>query len=412
MRKIKLLTTSTRSSDNQPDEGGRLMFAKRILLAFIIIGAMATVAGAQSEVENNTAAPAEATQLPPIRVNCDAGQTIRHALRLARPGHTILVRGTCRERITITKNRLTLDGQGSAILDGGGGQPTELDGLVTIDGVQGVTIKGFTIQNGPGEGILGLRGAAFTVRNSTVRDNGSTGVAVGQGSTAELSDCRLQHNGGTGMDVYTGSSAVLKGTMDITDNSFGGIDINGTSIVEVRGSHVQASRNGTFGVIAATNSQLAVFGFAGAAGSTLTVDANVEGGFLIGSGLLNVFAETTITVTNSPVGIFLGDGFIASPFGQGKFLIRNNGTGLNFGAGSGAIIVGGLNVQNNGTGLLADAAGTLTFVSIPPNPSSITGNTDVDVNLSFGTRSTINAVAVGTITCDATVLSRGTTVCP
>ncbi len=387
------------------------MFAKRILLAFIIIGAMATVAGAQSEVENNTAAQAEATQLPPIRVNCDAGQTIRHALRLARPGHTILVRGTCREKITITKNRLTLDGQGTATIDGGGGQPTEFDGVVTIDGVQGVTIKGFTIQNGPGEGILGLRGAAFTVRNTTVRDNGFTGVAVGQGSTAELSDCRLQHNN-SGIEVFTGSSAVLKGTIDITDNSFSGIDINGTSIVEVRGAQVQVSRNGGFGVVASTNSQLAVFGFASSARSTLTVDANVQGGILIGDGLLNVFAETTITVTNSPVGIRVLNGNIVSPFGSGTFIIENNDVGLDFRLGGTAIFRGGLTVRNNGTGVQTEhGAGVLWFISIPPNPSAITGN-GLDVDLRFGARATFDGVAVGTITCDGTVLSRGTTVCP
>jgi hypothetical protein len=34
------------------------------------------------------------------------------------------------------------------------------------------------------------------------------------------------------------------------------------------------------------------------------------------------------------------------------------------------------------------------------------------VDLRFGTRATLAGVAVGTIVCDATVLSRGTTVCP
>jgi polygalacturonase len=72
----------------------------------------------------------------------------------------------------------------------GAGPTSEFDGVVTIDGASGVTIQGFTVQNGPGEGILGTHGAAFSVRNSTVQDNGSTGVAVGEGSTAELTDCR------------------------------------------------------------------------------------------------------------------------------------------------------------------------------------------------------------------------------
>ncbi len=53
----------------------------------------------------------------------------------------------------------------------------------------------------------------------------------------------------------------------------------------------------------------------------------------------------------------------------------------------------------------------LWFISIPPNPSAITGN-GVDVDLRFGARATFDGVDVGTITCDSTVLSRGTTVCP
>jgi hypothetical protein len=72
---------------------------------------------------------------------------------------------------------------------------------------------------------------------------------------------------------------------------------------------------------------------------------------------------------------------------------------LNFGQAGGAVIVGGLTVRNDKTGVLADAAGPLTFVSIPPNPSIITGN-GTDVDLRFGTRTTIDGVAVGTITCE------------
>jgi len=46
------------------------------------------------------------------------------------------------------------------------------------------------------------------------------------------------------------------------------------------------------------------------------------------------------------------------------------------------------------------------------NPSSITGNTTVDVDLRFGTRATLGEVTIGTIVCETTVLSRGSTVCP
>ena len=78
------------------------------------------------------------------KVKCDKGQTLTEALRKAKPGDTLQVTGTCHERVTITTDRLTLDGGGSAVLDGGGGGPTEFEGVVTIDGVQGVTLTGFT----------------------------------------------------------------------------------------------------------------------------------------------------------------------------------------------------------------------------------------------------------------------------
>jgi hypothetical protein len=196
------------------------------------------------------------------------------------------------------------------------------------------------------------------------------------------------------------------------DNLQTGADINGTSIIEIRGAQVEASRNGSFGLVAGSNSQLAVFGFAGSRGSTFTADANVQGGIALAGSVLNVFESTTIAITNSPLGIrVVAAGVIASPFGVGTFVIENNGVGLDFALDGTALLVGGLTVRNNGTGVLGDGAGVLTFISIPENPSAITGN-GVDVDLRFGARTTIEGVDVGTITCDSTVLSRGTTVCP
>ena len=286
----------------------------------------------------------------------------------------------------------------------------EFDGVVTIDGASGVTIQGFTVQNGPGEGILGTHGAAFSMRNTTVQDNGGNGVAVAEGSTAELTDCSMLRNA-TGIDVFTQSSAVLKGAIRTNENLGNGADINGTSIIEIRGAQVEASRNGGVGLVAGSNSQLAVFGFDVSRGSTFTIDANGGGGIVLGDSILNVFESTTISITNSPLGILVGAGKIISPFGVGTFVIENNRVGLDFGLDGTALLVGGLTVRNNGTGVRGDGAGVLTFISIPENPSAITGN-GVDVDLRFGARATIEGVDVGTITCDSTVLSRGTTVCP
>jgi Right handed beta helix region len=322
-------------------------------------------------------------------VNCDRGQNIAEVLARAEPGDTIRVTGTCVERVSIKTDRITLDGQGAATLDGGGGPIAEFDGVVTIDGASGVTIQGFTVQNGPGEGILGMHGAAFSVRNSTVQDNGSTGVVVADGSTAELTDCSLLRNGGAGIDVFTQSSAVFKGAIRTNENLASGGIINGTSILEIRGAQVEASRNGGFGLIAGSNSQLAVFSHAASQGSTFTIDANGGGGIVLADSILNVFrTESTITITNSPLGILVAAGKIISPDGVGTLVIENNGVGLNFALDGTALLVGGLTVRNNGTGVLGDGAGVLTFISIPSNPSAITGN-GVDVDLRFGARATI-----------------------
>jgi hypothetical protein len=56
---------------------------------------------------------------------------------------------------------------------------------------------------------------------------------------------------------------------------------------------------------------------------------------------LNVYSESTITITNSPVGIIVRPGSIVSPFGVGTFVIENNGVGLDFRLGGGRSSVAG-----------------------------------------------------------------------
>jgi hypothetical protein len=346
------------------------------------------------------------------KVKCDKGQTLTDALKKAKPGDTLQVTGTCHERVTITTDRLTLDGDGSAVLDGGGGSPTEFEGVVTIDGAHGVTLTGFTIQNGPGEGILGRHEAAFTVQHTTVQDNAHTGIVVSDGSTADLTYTTVRRNA-IGLDVFTGANAILRGAISITHNLGPGTLANGASILEIRGADVQVNNN-LGGIVVLPGGKLTILAFSSSMGSTLTVDGNGVGIFLLG-GQLPVFTSSMIKATNNGTGILANNAaFIinASPVGIGEFVIENNQIGLNFESGAGASFQGGpLTVRNNGIGLLADGAGTLTMVSDPSKLSSIVDN-GTDVDLKFGTRVTFDGVTIGTITCDTTVLSRGSTVCP
>ena len=356
--------------------------------------------------------PAEGAAQGVKHVNCDSGQSLAHAVRHAREGETIRVRGTCRERIRIKTPRLTLAAAGNAVIDGTDlelGPDPEFDGLVVIDGVTGVTVSGLTIQKSAANGVLAQRGAAFALRDVRVEDNAVTGIVVVDHSSAELTNCMTTRNR-LGLDVVTSSSAVLKGTVSINENG-NGVDINGTSIVELRGAQLELNGNGGYGLIAASGSHVAIFGWQSAAGSTITANGNGFAGLVFGQGTLTTYAPSVISASNNTFGIFMNVGNLISPFEEARFRLENNAVGISLGQGTTVLIAGGLTVQANGTGMLADGAGTLTLRSVQANPSTITGNSS-DMRLLFGTRSTIEGVTIGTLTCDATVLSRGTTICP
>ena len=352
------------------------------------------------------------------QVNCDGGGLkLSKAIELAQPGDTIEVRGTCSERVKVTRGPLTLNGGGNAILDGAGVGPNEqeFNGLITVDGAQGVTIRGWVIKNSAGEGIFGTHGASMLIQDTVVEQN-FTGIGLSN-SSAEVVDIATRYNS-IGLDAYSASTVIFRGAIDVSRNTAESLTLNGNSHAEIRGAHLQVSNNPAGGIVISAQSSLAIFGFQGSQTSRLTTNDNQGPGIVIGQSQLFVagagFAPGSIAITsrgNTGPGLVLVNGNLSSPFGAARLAIENNPIGMQFLQGSTATVIGGLNIRNNVFGIDGDNATGLTFVSIPPNPSAVQTN-GIDIRLSFGTKSTINGVAVGTIVCDATVLSRGTTVCP
>ena len=111
------------------------------------------------------------------------------------------------------------------------------------------------------------------MRNVTAQNNALTGIVVIDNSTAEAIDSITRSNL-LGFDVVTSSSLVLKGHIHGPNNATNGGDINGQSIVELRGAQVTVSDNQQFGIIAGSRSHLAIFGWEAATGSTLTASGN------------------------------------------------------------------------------------------------------------------------------------------
>lgn len=184
---------------------------------------------------------------PIIEVNCP-GDTIQDKLNGAQPGHTLLVSGVCNENLVIREevHRITLDGQGTAVINGG---PRATTGPSTIrtEG-RGITIKGFTITGGR-DGINVNRGGTATLDGNFIQPTGRHGVLVNNNSHAEILNNTIQNNPQSGINVRGGSAVNIGfiGTPDarvdnpnvIQNNGGDGIAVGRSSITRIEGNTIE-----------------------------------------------------------------------------------------------------------------------------------------------------------------------------
>lgn len=113
-----------------------------------------------------------------------------------------------------------------------------------------------------------------------------------------------------------------------------------------------------------------------------------------------------LDVANGANGITARDGSHVSLNGVNAH--DNSGAGIALQTASGAIL-SDVSASNNDTGLSGDDG-----VDITLRTSTLTGNTVKDFRLTFGARADIQTTVIGTYTCDATVLVRGSSgiTCP
>lgn len=348
------------------------------------------------------------------RVRCDRGQRLSRALERSREGDTIYFSGTCYESIIVTKDRLTVRGSGGATIDGSH-LPSEA--VVKIDGARNVLLEDFIVQNGSDQGILATHQVQAVMKNLTVTGNGTVGLSIDR-SHVDIENLVLDKNTTGGMDAYTASTVVAKGIISASGNQGDGLAVNGKSFLELRGATVNASQNAGSGVSIINDSRLQIFSFPEAQGSTITADDNGFAGIavlgselgVVGSQYFGSGANVLRANNNSIFGFFVPSGAILSPHATARFVAQGNAVGMLYEDGGSALIVGGLDLTANGVGISANGAGTLTLVSVPPNPSSVDAN-QVDLDLQFGTRVTVDGFAPSTVACDTSVLLRGA-ICP
>src|SRR4030095_13332738 len=97
--------------------------------------------------------------------------------------------------IVIATDGLTLEGVGSAVIDGGG------QNAVMVAGVNRVSLSSAEVRNGL-NGIVAIGGAHVTLTGVNVHDNAVFGITVQTASSPVLSDVILTHHGLRGLGVH------------------------------------------------------------------------------------------------------------------------------------------------------------------------------------------------------------------
>jgi hypothetical protein len=366
-----------------------------------------------------------------IPVHCERGASLQQAIEYARPGTLLQLSGTCLGPIHISRNDLTLEGGGNSGIDG-----QKADAL-TLSGAQNVSLRNLEIKNG-NNGVVETNGAHVVLTNVSVHDNALMGIQLEANSSALISGGSAMHNGVNGVDLEASSSLILSGSYTAKSNAVFGLNVNGSSSVTFQGANLVVDGN-TLGIQIGTSSGA----FITDGTTTISVSGNATTGLTVVSGAHMVaFGGTIISQNNGVHGISVdskagfdldaaalveshdnaGDGvhleemsvltmfntpaFSGAPGVTTLRTYKNGANGISVLTGSNLTVIHQAAISstgNAGTGIAVDDGSGLTLIQ-----STVTGNAK-DVSITFGSRGDITGTAVGTLTCDATVLLRGDT---
>ncbi len=257
-------------------------------------------------------------------VDCSSG-TIADAMSQAQSGDTITITGTCNEAVVVGKDGITLDGGGSAVIDGAGIDRWAVD----VTGRQRVTIKGLTVQNGHDAGIMITESSGVWLQDVTVRnarrhqdyDAEGHGIFVGHSSSAVLTGTIVtDSNAGNGIMVWQSSSALV----------LGNFTPRGSPLPR---ASVRANGNGGNGIFVAGSSSFTAFSSFGE-NTTVQAKTNMYSGISVEHSSSLLVGGTDIEVTN------------------------NQGNGLGVGGASSAQFGGGAAISKTVSGLFADNGGS------------------------------------------------------
>ena len=228
-------------------------------------------------------------------VDCTS-QSLQTAINTAVGGETITVSGTCGENVVVGQglNGITLDGGGSAVLDG----PNAANPTVTIRGRE-ITVRRFTITGGQ-DGVQVNRGGTATVDGNTIDSTGRYGISVVQNGYARIINNTIQNNPQEGILVSENSSARI-GLLSIQDpaaspniiqsNGGSGIQVLRSSVAVIVGNTITG--NTLDGIRVTRSSQADI--------ASNTINSNSENGILVvQNSMINLGNDTGTGIADMP----------------------------------------------------------------------------------------------------------------
>lgn len=306
-------------------------------------------------------APVSAQTLS-FTVDCASGQSIEQAVTRgdARKPLLLIVRGTCNESVTISRDDVTLRGDPQV-----GGTVVGVTGRDTIlISASRVNIEDLNVVGG-NIGIR-LQGPFFAgVSNSSVRDTSGNGILVRAGDIA-ISGTTVDGAGNSALALHRGASARVLNSRFL-NSRYAGVFANTNSTADVSGSEMTA--NGSHGAQ-----------FEGSSHGTLRnnlISGNAASGIVVSESQATI-AENTIT-TNGAHGVLAQ---AAATVGlSGNTISANEQSGVVGYLGPTLVLYPNDISGNGGNGVFCRANCTLQI-----SGATITDNGDIGVSVMLASR--------------------------
>lgn len=217
-------------------------------------------------------------------VNCDKGDSIQQAIDAGAGSaarKVIYVTGFCEEDLLITRDNISLLGDGN----------TMISGHIRVRGSDGLTIRDLSI-TGPGDGISASVSRIFMTNVHIVGNHGD-GIALSWGGAISLRNGSIAGNlGDIGFLIENGHGDLFN--TEVSSNAYDGIVVIGNGSLTMTGGEVGLHEQGT-GIAAKLSSSVEL--------ESVSVSNN-ETGISVLNGSAAAFNNSTIN-GNTSTGVFL-----------------------------------------------------------------------------------------------------------